>query len=74
MPKTMHVASPVPPKSPAAEGHPTTEEIQLRAYEIFLERRAAPGDELADWLQAERELLQKYMKIAQPAKAKAKAA
>ena len=31
-------------------------EIRRRAYEIYLERGAQPGHELADWLQAEREL------------------
>jgi len=28
----------------------------LRAYEIYLERGGLPGNELDDWLQAEREL------------------
>jgi hypothetical protein len=32
------------------------EEIRLRAYEIHLERGGFPGNELDDWLQAEREL------------------
>jgi Protein of unknown function (DUF2934) len=32
------------------------EKIRLRAYEIYLERGQAPGLELDDWLQAEREL------------------
>jgi hypothetical protein len=32
------------------------EEIRLRAYEIYLERGGLPGNELEDWLQAEREL------------------
>ena len=32
------------------------EEIRNRAYEIYLQRGAQPGDELEDWLQAEREL------------------
>ena len=32
------------------------EEVRIRAYEVFLERGAEPGDELSDWLQAEREL------------------
>ena len=32
------------------------EEIRQRAYEIYLDRGAAPGFELDDWLQAEREL------------------
>ena len=32
------------------------EEIRQRAYEIYLERNGRPGDELDDWLRAEREL------------------
>jgi hypothetical protein len=32
------------------------EKIRLRAYEIYLERCGFPGNELDDWLQAEREL------------------
>ncbi len=32
------------------------EQIRLRAYEIYLERGGFPGNELDDWLQAEREL------------------
>ena len=35
---------------------PSHEEIRQRAYEIYLERGGLPGDELDDWLQAEREL------------------
>ena len=31
--------------------------MRLRAYEIYLERGAIPGDEVRDWIQAERELL-----------------
>ena len=45
---------------PAAEviGRPelAIEEIRHRAYEIYLARGGAPGDPMADWLQAEREL------------------
>jgi hypothetical protein len=37
----------------------TDEEIHQRAYEIYLARGAAPGFELDDWLQAERELRSK---------------
>ena len=33
------------------------EEIRLRAYEIYLRRGEAPGHEVEDWLQAERELM-----------------
>jgi hypothetical protein len=35
---------------------PTDEQIMARAYEIYLERGQTPGDAVADWLQAEREL------------------
>jgi Protein of unknown function (DUF2934) len=41
------------------ENLPTREEIERRAYEIYLERGAADGDEARanlDWLTAEREL------------------
>jgi hypothetical protein len=30
--------------------------VQKRAFEIYCERKGAPGDALSDWLQAEREL------------------
>jgi type II secretory pathway component PulM len=32
------------------------EEIRRRAYEIYLDHGSLPGNELDDWLQAEREL------------------
>lgn len=35
---------------------PTLQQIQQRAYQIYLERRGAPGNAMQDWLQAEREL------------------
>ena len=35
---------------------PTVEEIELRAYEIYLKRGDADGIALEDWLAAEREL------------------
>jgi len=38
------------PMQPVSE-----DEIRIRAYEVFLERGAEPGDELSDWPQAERE-------------------
>lgn len=34
------------------------EQIQVRAYEIYLQRQHAPGSQIEDWLQAERELLE----------------
>jgi hypothetical protein len=35
---------------------PTHEEIAVRAYEIFEERGAIPGDDVSHWLEAEQEL------------------
>jgi hypothetical protein len=35
---------------------PRQEEIRYPAYEIYIARDGQPGDELSDWLQAEREL------------------
>ena len=35
----------------------TEDDVRLRAYELYLQRGAIPGDEVSDWLQAERELL-----------------
>jgi hypothetical protein len=35
---------------------PSEEEVRRRAYEIYLERGDLPGDEIDDWLRAEREL------------------
>ena len=50
--------SPIQSDSDDTSGNytPSCEEIRLRAYEIYLERGGLPGDELDDWLQAEREL------------------
>ncbi len=58
MARTLHVAPRVTRKPRTAKTTPTLEQIQLRAYEIYLERRGAPGSQIEDWLQAERELLQ----------------
>ena len=35
---------------------PTHEQITLRAYQIYLEHGFHPGNDLADWLAAEKEL------------------
>jgi Protein of unknown function (DUF2934) len=44
------------PEDVSANHRPSHEKIRLRAYEIYLERGGLPGNELDDWLQAEREL------------------
>jgi hypothetical protein len=56
-------------KSPQTESkafnlelHPTGEEIELRAYQIYVERGGADGHDVDDWLQAERDLFGKYQR------------
>jgi hypothetical protein len=78
MAKTINIAPSAPRKpKPKASSKPTYEQIQARAYEIFLRRSGTPGDELQDWLQAERELAPrrkspvKSSKTARPVKAQA---
>jgi hypothetical protein len=43
-----------------AQNAPSREEIQQRAYEIHIERGCVHGQDVDDWLQAERELEAKY--------------
>jgi hypothetical protein len=45
-----------------AQNEPTPAEIRQRAFEIHIERGGIHGCELDDWLQAERELQEKYNK------------
>jgi hypothetical protein len=54
-----------------ASGARTREEIELRAHQIYVERGGAHGQDVEDWLQAERELLEKYEKMGLKAKAAA---
>ena len=57
MPKTRASASPEVKKPKQVKRQPPTqEEIALRAYHIYLERNGAPGNQLEDWVRAEREL------------------
>lgn len=48
------------PRAPKAaeNGHPTQEQIALRAYHIYLSRNGTRGNALEDWTQAERELVE----------------
>lgn len=62
MPKTRQGSPLTVSKPRPASNHPTTEEIAVRAYTIYLERGGAPGNELEDWTRAERELLEKNSK------------
>ena len=56
MRKTSKSSSPAVRKPRAVRTNPTTEEIALRAYQIYLERGGTPGNALEDWTRAEREL------------------
>lgn len=75
MPKSTETAPATPRKTRSAKKAPTREEIQVRAYEIYLERNGAPGNALEDWVRAERELTQspgsKARKSARAPRAKA---
>jgi hypothetical protein len=62
MPKTRQSSLKTVSKPRAMAIRPTTEEIALRAYQIYLERGGAPGNALEDWTRAERELLEKSSK------------
>jgi hypothetical protein len=48
------------PRQQATTHPPIPEEIRERAFEIHIERGGVHGCDLDDWLQAERELLEKY--------------
>ena len=74
MPNTIHIATPAKTKArktKTAKSAPTQEAIQLRAYQIYLERNEAPGNPFEDWTQAERELTAKPAKKSRVAKIKA---
>ena len=38
------------------EGRPTPDEIAVEAYYIYMDRGSSPGQDLDDWLEAERRL------------------
>jgi hypothetical protein len=44
---------------PQIDGPGTQEQIRLRAYELYCERGERVGDDMADWLQAEREYFER---------------
>jgi len=56
MARTLEVAPRRSRKPRSSKTRPTLEQIQQRAYEIYLERSGAPGNQTEDWLRAEREL------------------
>jgi len=52
-PRSRDAGSQPPSRSPSAD-----EQIRMRAYELYRERGGKVGDDMADWLQAEREYLE----------------
>ena len=72
MVKPNMMETPVVVQKPRSPGNPPTpEEIALRAYYIYLQRAGAPGDEIADWVQAERELIRELAEDGSKTKRKA---
>src|ERR1039457_4436590 len=63
MTNTGTAQSKTPAKSERIEVTP--DQIQSRAYEIYESRGSAPGSDVEDWLQAERELSQPNPRQAQ---------
>ena len=37
-------------------GHPSEDEVRVRAYQRYLERGATHGNDVQDWVEAEKEL------------------
>jgi len=46
----------------SARKNPLTEDIERRAYHIYLSRGGADGNDMDDWLQAERQVLEELKK------------
>ena len=46
----------------AARKSPLTQDIERRAYDIYLSRGGADGNDVDDWLQAERQVLEELKK------------
>jgi hypothetical protein len=64
MARTNGNGSPAKSKSPSIKKLTPQQKIEMRAYEIYLERHGAPGNPLEDWVRAEHEILQKTRKSA----------
>jgi len=49
-------STPIDPEPPQPIPRVSAEDVSRRAYELFLERGAAHGGDVDDWLRAEQEL------------------
>ncbi len=63
MPKTKEAPAPKVKKAAPTKSKPTQDQIAARAYEIYLDRGATPGDPMQDWLRAEHELATQPKKL-----------
>jgi hypothetical protein len=48
--------APAPEHIATSNGQPSEEEVRVRAYHRYLERGATHGNDLDDWVEAEKEL------------------
>ena len=69
MTKPKKQSSPAVSNLQTAERPPRRQEIEVRAFQIYVDRGGAHGQDVDDWLQAEHELLEKYAKTAAMTKA-----
>jgi len=69
-PATARQRTPLPATQKVELKQPTITEddVRRRAHEIYLKRGTNPGDEVGDWLQAERELRANQPKVSVPGK------
>jgi Protein of unknown function (DUF2934) len=72
MAKTRESSSPTMQNPRVAKIQPTQEEIALRAYHLYLERGGIPGNELEDWVEAERLLISENGKTTENGNGKAR--
>jgi hypothetical protein len=63
MAKTRESSSPTMQNPRIAKNPPTQEEIALRAYHIYMERAGIQGNEVEDWIEAERQLVAEIGKV-----------
>jgi hypothetical protein len=72
MAKTREGSSPTTDKPRVAKYQPTQEEIALRAYHLYMERGGVSGNELEDWVEAERQLISENGKATENGNGKAR--
>ena len=58
--ETPALAKPPVSNGNGATSAPSADLIRVRAYEVFLSRGPSAGDELSDWLAAEREMMERF--------------